>query len=406
MFQARRSLLLITLVGACSSGNGPSGPGGATQSRAFGIWHPGAFDTCTEEQHDAYAVTGPDGKTYPTWHPPTGPGGCTFGHEHGRDPSGSNLYRQSGGLPFGFANEMRALSDPAHPRDEDHFGHKVEWENGVRLSRPSGGTAVCDVLFKLHQGTHSKDALTNNLHELIYHAKCDDGTELHVTLLAAIGDQGAFSRACAESQVVQVGEPAPPSSPKSLGIRYIPDRGCIEQHMLVPPAERSNYDPALHERWNTYNEIVRPDGRVVAFFNPHFHVLLPSRFHDPAQASAIGRPMDVCYEVTPGGERATGGPCALATAEGTITGITFDDPRSGFKGTERSIRLNATRISNATGPDVWYTDAMGRNARTQPFAGSIRQEIARVDREVGFDYIGPIIGADRRYAGPGVRAPN
>jgi len=25
----------------------------------------------------------------------------------------------------------------------------------------------CDVLTKLHQGTHSKDAFTNNLHELV-----------------------------------------------------------------------------------------------------------------------------------------------------------------------------------------------------------------------------------------------
>jgi hypothetical protein len=405
VFHARGNLFAILLIGACSDG-GMSDPGGATRSRAFGLWQPGAFDTCTQEQHDAYAVTGPDGKVYPTWHPPTGPGGCTFGHEHGRDPSGSNLYQQAGGLPFGFANEMRALSDPRHPRDEDHFGHKVEWENGVKLSRPEGGSTMCDVLMKLHQGTHSKDALTNNLHELVFHEKCDDGTELHVTLLAAIGEQGAFSRACAESQVVQVGEPAPPSSPKSLGIRYIPDRGCIEQHMLMPAGQRSNYDPALHERWNTYNEIVRADGRVLAFFNPHFHVLLPSRFYDPAQASIIGRPMDVCYEVTPDGERASGGPCATATADGTIPGITFDDPRSGFKGTERSVRLNVTRISNEGGPDVWYTDALGRNARTQPFEGSIRQELARVDREVGFDYIGPTIGGDRQYAAPGVRAPN
>ena len=36
----------------------------------------------------------------------------------------------------------------------------------------------CDVLTKLHQGTHSKDAFTNNLHELAYHIRCTDGTEL------------------------------------------------------------------------------------------------------------------------------------------------------------------------------------------------------------------------------------
>ena len=69
-------------------------PANATPSRAFGIWNPGPNDTCTKEQHDAYSVVGPDGKLYPTWHPPTGPGGCTFGHEHGRDPHGSSSVRR------------------------------------------------------------------------------------------------------------------------------------------------------------------------------------------------------------------------------------------------------------------------------------------------------------------------
>ena len=62
---------------------------------------------------------------------------------------------------------MRALEEPANPRDEDHVGHKVEWENDVVLALSGAGTTtattVCDVLLKLHQGTHSKDAFTNNL---------------------------------------------------------------------------------------------------------------------------------------------------------------------------------------------------------------------------------------------------
>jgi hypothetical protein len=118
---------------------------------------------------------GQDGKRYPTWHPPTGPGGCSFGHEHGRDPHGSKLYDDAGGLPFGLANEALALSDPANLRDEDHVGHKVEWENDMDLQFGGAGsvlfTGKCDVLTKLHQGTHSKDAFTNNLHELVYHIK-------------------------------------------------------------------------------------------------------------------------------------------------------------------------------------------------------------------------------------------
>src|SRR5262245_1059193 len=42
---------------------------------------------CPQALHDSYVVTGPDGKVYPTWHPPVDPVyGCYFGHEHGSDP--------------------------------------------------------------------------------------------------------------------------------------------------------------------------------------------------------------------------------------------------------------------------------------------------------------------------------
>ncbi|MCC7322410.1 MAG: hypothetical protein IT358_01155, partial [Gemmatimonadaceae bacterium] len=38
-------------------------------SSAMGTWRPGRFDSCTAAVHDQFAVTGPDGKRYPTWHP-------------------------------------------------------------------------------------------------------------------------------------------------------------------------------------------------------------------------------------------------------------------------------------------------------------------------------------------------
>ena len=91
-------------------------------------------------------MIGPDGKRYPTWHPPTvvdpatgGP--CTFGHEHGRDPAGSDLVRVGAdhfaapgtGLR-GHAVRARdrgarhlGRRDPATPtRQEDHVGYKVD----------------------------------------------------------------------------------------------------------------------------------------------------------------------------------------------------------------------------------------------------------------------------------------
>ena len=95
----------------------------------------------------------------------------------------------------------------------------------------------CDVLTKLHQGTHSKDAFTNNLHELVYHLKCSDGTELHTVFMAAIGTPGEFTRTCDGNVHVQVGPAVPANSPNGGGQRVIPDRTCVEQFMLVPPGQ-------------------------------------------------------------------------------------------------------------------------------------------------------------------------
>ncbi|HEU4474874.1 MAG TPA: hypothetical protein VFR72_08545 [Gemmatimonadales bacterium] len=406
----RRAVVVVALAAsaACSSDQFVD-PGSGPAARAFGIWTPGAFDSCTKEQHDAYAVPGPDGKIYPTWHPPTGPGGCSFGHEHGRNPEGSDLYGDTGGLPFGVANEMLAISDPTNPRDEDHFGHKVEWENDIELEFRGAGSAIftvtCDVLTKFHQGTHSKDAFTNNVHELVYHLRCDNGTRMGITMLTAIGTPGEFVRSCDREVHVQAGVPTPANSPSGGGFRAIPDRACIEEHLLVPEGQNSNFG-ALHETWETSNSIRRADGHTLVHFNPYFQVRLPSRFHDPALAPVVGRPIDVCYEVPGTGERASGGPCDRSTDEGQTLGVTFDDPRSEFNGADHFVDINANNISNEGGPEVWYTDAYGRNGRTESFPGSIRQRISSVNNNIGVDVNGPTIGQNRDYGGSGVRAPN
>jgi hypothetical protein len=97
----------------------------------------------------------------------------------------------------------------------------------------------------------------------------------------------------------------------------------------------------------------------------------------------------------------------VSTANGTITGLTFDDPRSVFDGVRRTVDINSNFISNEAGPEVWYTTPLGRNARTTPFPGSIRQFIARINNDRGgLDLAGPGIGGERDYGGPRVHAPN
>lgn len=248
-----RGSVLVLWLGAAAclpDGTGPD-PASAPPARAFGLWAPGPNETCTKEQHDRYATLGPDGKRYPTWHPPVDPAsGCRFGHEHGRDPSGSRLAAMVGPIPFGYANEQLEVWDPLNPRHEDHVGHKVEWENGVAMRVNSDVASPlfdirCDVLVKLHQGTHSKDAFTNNVHELVYHIACNDGTTMHVTMLTAIGKPGEFVRSCDGSTRITAGAPTPLNSPHGGGQRLIPDRDCVLEHMLVGGTRTSNLGSAL-----------------------------------------------------------------------------------------------------------------------------------------------------------------
>ncbi len=404
--------LLAPLFVGCTEGPAAPDYGPAVGDAAsYGIWAPGPRDDCTAAQHDAYSVVGPDHKRYPTWHPPIDPAtGCSFGHDHGRDPRGSALYREVGPIPFGYANQQLDVYDPLTTRHEDHFGHKIEWQNDVPMHFGSDAADAlfavrCDVLTKLHQGTHSKDAFTNNLHELAYHIRCSDGTELHVTMLAAIGDPGQFVRSC-DGATVAVGPATPANSPSGDGQRIIPDRTCVDRDILVPAGQFSNFG-TLHESWQTSNAVRREDGHTLAFFNPYFQVSRPSRFYDPALTGLVGRPIDVCYEVTPAGERAHGQDCDVSTGSGTITGVTFDDPRSVFDGVARVVDVNSNFIANASGPEVWYTDPFGKHGRPQPFPGSIRQFIARIDNDRGgLELAGPTIGRNRDYGGPRVHAPN
>lgn len=411
--RARSAAVLLLGASAACGGETSSAPiaADAPASRAFGIWRPAGTDNCTQEQHDAFAVIGEDGRKYPTWHGPTGPAGCAFGHEHGRDPRGSDLFGDVGEMPFGVANEALAITDPANPRDEDHVGHKIEWDNDVevRFNGAAGAllSARCDVLAKLHQGTHSKDAFTNNVHEIVYHLKCDEGTEMHVTMLSAIGVPGEFRRSCDRNTAVQAGTATPANSPRGGGFRALPDRFCVEQFMLVPEGSNSDYNRALHETWETSNSLRTAEGKEIAFFNPYFQTRNPSRLHDPAATTTalVSRPIDLCYETTTDGRRVRGGVCAQATQQGAITGIGFDDPRSPFRGDDHFMDLNANVVRNERGPKVWYTDAYGRNGRRERFNGSVRQEIATFDNRLG-DANGPLIGNTGADGGSGTRAPN
>jgi hypothetical protein len=399
-------------------------PGGAPASQALGTWEPTRFDTCPAVLHDTFAVIGADGKRYPAWHPPRvmdplSGRPCTFGHEHGRNPAGSDLHAwvsrhlapgghaRPGGLPFGTAAEALdayAVANPGvAPRHEDHVGHKVEWENDVRLpgkTGPDGAPVSCDFLTKVHQGSHSADALGNNLHEVVYATGCSDGTRLLATTMVAFGAPNQFLRSC-DGTAVAAGTAH--SFPAGAGARLIPDRSCVEEHVLVGAGQRSRYARGLYESWLARSRLTTPGGRALASFDLRFGVLNPSRYADPGAPGGLGRAIDACFEVESNGDRARGGYCEAAAAYGPLP---FDSPRSGFDGSRREVTVERTELANAGGPGRWWTDPFGGGASPRPFPGALCQLVSGPGTRPPFPLRPLSFGRHRDYGAGGVHAPN
>lgn len=398
-------VLGLLLLAGCET-EGSTGPSPSVtpvgEGASLGMWSPVGPDTCAKGAHDGYSTVGPDGLEYPTWHPAVDPGsGCTFGHEHGRDPSGSDLHALVGPIPFGYANEHLEESGFGAARNEDHVGHKIEWENDMEMEIRDGGSAAilirCDVLTKLHQGTHSPDAFTNNLHELVYHLRCTDDTGFSATLLTPIGTAGELVVACDRDRHITAGTPVPPNSPNGGGKRALPESACIGQHVFRPDGQSPRFESALRESWEVGGRLRKENGQTLVSFNPYYQVRDPSRYYDATAERSMSRPIDLCYEPgIVGRDRCEGLPPSP---------VSWDDPRSPFKGVRRFVDINSNHVRNADGPTVWYTDPLGNHGRTEPFPGSIRQWIAQRDNS-GLDLHGPVIGRNRSHDAPGVHAPN
>ncbi|MDO8185185.1 hypothetical protein Q5424_01875 [Conexibacter sp. JD483] len=398
----------------------------APNSYAAANWTPTVYDSCPASVHERYSVIGPDGKRYPTWHPPTTTDPatgrrCTFGHEHGRDPHGSDIFgwvadhlanagaREYAGIAFGLATESLDSYAAANPgtriRHEDHVGYKVDYENDVRLLSAGGVdlSVTCDYLVSVHQGSHSPDALSNNVHELLYAVRCDDGTELIADTISRFGQPGRYVRSCDTATSVTTTDNGYPSGG---GRREIPDRACVEQTVLVP-AGRTTSAWALYEKWSAVNELRTADGHTLATFDPAFGVFDPSRYGDPSASARLGRTLDLCWEVEPNGDRAASTLCDRATSGGALpAAYAYNDPRSPFRGVHRDVYLRETRLDNASGGRLVWTDPYGGRASSTPFPGALCQLVATVDTSDRPALQERVYGRNRPNADEGVHAPN
>ena len=337
---------------------------------------PAAQDTCPRSLHERYSVIAPDGKVYPAWHPaavidPATGRQCTFGHEHGRDPRGSDIYdwvaehfaapgkERYAGIPFGQATEALEDYPGAVKRQEDHVGYKIEYANDVQLTNAQGALGVtCDYLVRVHQGSHSPDALSNNVHELVrgaLHGRDRDHQQRRRPLrragrlhaLVRSGDHDRHHRQRLPGQPLRSADPRPRRtwSPRSSS-----------RPAARPPVW------ATYELWNATTTLSTTN-RTLASFDTGFGVFNPSRY---ANGSGTRRTIDLCGEVEANGDRANTAWCDSGA-------IAFDDARSAFDGTSRDTYLGGTTVENAGGPKLWWTDPYGGHARTTPFPGGICQ---------------------------------
>lgn len=326
------------------SDSGDGTPGGTRpNSAAMGLWEPNTdFDTCTKAFHDTYFVVGPDGKKYPTWHPPTAidpENGnlCSFGHEHGRDPRSSALWdsirnhfaydansngaidaaeRDTSGVPFGYASEQLRAYNSANgiagaDRSEDHVGYKIAWENGIARTRTVNGQLQtfdlsCDALTALHQETHSDVAYASNLHEILYAIDCSRGTDapqfggkVIVSAMATFGNPGEFAvqQSNGTFSTVRYGTPQPITSPAGGAERgrVIPVAEGVYAAVLVPVGQTSDFATGLAETWYSGLTLRRSDGTDLVYVDPSFGVSSPSRYFDLGRLNALGRTIDLCY---------------------------------------------------------------------------------------------------------------
>lgn len=71
---------------------------------------PDANAPCPAWVHDSYVTTGPDGKSYPTWHPQIDPVyWCYFDHEHGSDPA---LFSAGYSPAYGYISTLAGVVEP------------------------------------------------------------------------------------------------------------------------------------------------------------------------------------------------------------------------------------------------------------------------------------------------------
>ena len=349
--------------------------------------------------HDRYWVKGDDGLAYHTWHP-AAVDGCVFRHEHGDDAGDSNIISFAEGYPpFGFAMEQQHANS-SMPRHEDHFGHKIFVANDIKLAIGTSTNQndtlydagiTCDWLSKIHQGTYSADALTNNTHEYFLNMKCDDTQQQEPTAFSVkiMADWGQANRVTFIDSGHTVIDPV-----ETLVTSFLTNPWNGAPDPIAPPTMASPPNPAGAReltsinglQWKNWNEVYQPAelwqqdevsvqtpvGSIS--FAPYYSVRNPARLL--RSDYTLQRTVDLCYGTN--GTRLPGGFCSILPLN--YPGQDYwKSVSSPFNGSVRTLNFKAIEVSNAGGPAEFCTDPFGRNASSTPCTGNqIKQKSAPI----------------------------
>jgi hypothetical protein len=269
-----------------------------------------AGQLCPQWLHDTYATTGPDGKTYPTWHPPVDPQyGCDFGHEHGADPRSAHIYTQM--PPFGYAAATMGMTEP-------HAGFKVFVLNAGD-SGEAGNLAQLDALVVFHMGTGGVARYTQEFHsfQLDLADRGGSASSAHVTGMTDTGPTSQNGSTC--------------DNPRR-GAKDFSTLGC----------------PDSYEIWNfTKFQVIHPSDPFTGIDQtrfgmvPSFAAFDPITTRDPADNTRLVYTEDVRQN------------------PGNLIGISATSPDAYFQGCRREFYAGPFYFHNAGQATVYYTDAMG-----------------------------------------------
>lgn len=394
--------------------------------------------------------------------PITGVGKCYFGHEHGSNPQkyvhwgeivqhfgkdsngdgkitamvigddGKITQGDRAGIPFAIANEHmdqyynQEGRDSIFVRHEDHVGHKIEYVNneaemqgnsthvmaqlpgttgisvpyyktGTNTYQPTG--VVCTHLHKFHQGTHSGDAIRNNLHEVIFHSTCQSVTvdginapsaypnnTVLLTGMMAFGKPGEYIRFCFADRSTKVcpdgknangsctvNDPLISKLPNAINSnsagRNIVDKYCFDNFAKLNPGQ-NYFNP--YELWEGDLRIEKANGDMIAEHGRQWDVLDPIRYIDTAETSGFGYNQNRCNQGLP-----YSGNCDRG-----VKGSEWNSPQAAFKGLQRTAYFGRNRVSNQGGQEIWWTDPLGGNAVTTAFATGLKQKVSPVEADI------------------------